>query len=329
MRTAVILPAYNEEITIRQVIEDFHAHLPEAAIFVIDNRSADATSRVAAETLARLGCKGGVLYEPRPGKAFAVQRAFADVEADRYLLVDADLTYPAAAARDLLAALEEGRADMVVGDRHALGHYLAENKRPFHNLGNTLVRLLVNVLFRASLNDILSGYRAFSRRFVKNYPVLSKGFAIEAEMTVHALDKGFTIRELPVEYRDRPAGSISKLRTYTDGFRVVRLIFEIFKNYRPLAFFSTFAALFFLAGLLAGAPVLLEYFTTGIVLHIPFAILSTGIMVFALITLSIGLVLDTVAANNRFNYQLRLIEWPSTPVDTETTLPAPAAGPPA
>lgn len=310
MRTAVILPAYNEERTIAGVIEDFHRHLPKAAIIVVNNASSDRTQQIAEKTLSRLGCEGQLINEVRRGKAFAVQRAFSDVDADLYLLADADMTYPAQEARRLLEPIVSGIADMTVGDRHALGYYKEENKRPFHNFGNALIRKLINLFFSASLNDILSGYRGFSRRFVKNFPVLSRGFAIEAEITLHALDKNFSVVEIPVEYHDRPVGSCSKLRTYSDGFKVVRLIFEIFKNYRPLAFFGSMSLFFFVMGLAAGFPVISEYIRSGIILHIPLAILATGIMLIALVTLSIGLVLDTVAANNRFNYQLRLIEYP-------------------
>lgn len=230
---AVVLPAYNEELTIEATIRAFHDALPEAAVWVINNRSSDATESIARATLSALGCLGGVLNEARKGKGNAVRRAFLEIDADIYVLADADLTYPAERARDLMAPVIEGHADMVVGDRHSAGHYAAENKRALHGFGNRLVRNLVNRLFNADLADIMSGYRVFSRRFVKNYPILVEGFEIETDLTLHALDKRFRIVEMPVEYRDRPEGSLSKLNTVSDGARVLFVIMQILRHYRP------------------------------------------------------------------------------------------------
>jgi glycosyltransferase involved in cell wall biosynthesis len=311
VRTVLILPAYNEEQTIEAVIEEFAQHMPNDEIVVVNNASKDRTEEIARATLKRLGHPGRVLNETRKGKAFAIRRAFADIDADIYVMVDADLTYPADAVQKLIEPVRDNRADMVVGDRHSLGGYSKENKRPLHEFGNNLVKWLINHFFNGQLTDILSGYRVFSRKYVKNFPILTGGFTLETEITLHTLDKGFTIIEVPVTYKDRPEGSVSKLDTISDGFRVLKLIFRIFKDYKPLAFFGLFSALFGALSLLAGYPVLEEYFRTNIILHIPLAILATGFGLVSLISLTIGLILDTVAANNRFQYALRLIDYPA------------------
>lgn len=304
---AVILPAYNEEQTIAQTIEDFRAALPEASIWVINNRSNDATEQLALETLTRLGCFGGVINERRPGKGNAVRRAFLDIDADIYVLADADMTYPATQARDLMAAVLAGEADMVVGDRHSAGHYAAENKRALHGFGNRLVRDLVNRLFRANLADIMSGFRVFSRRFVKSYPILVEGFEIETDMTLHALDKRFRIVEIPVEYRDRPFGSASKLSTIRDGTRVLNTIGNILRHYRPLLFFGGAALVMGSMGLLAGIPVLEEFLRNRYVSHIPLAILATGLEIVAIMLAAIGLILDSITHQDKRRFELELL----------------------
>jgi glycosyltransferase involved in cell wall biosynthesis len=304
---AVILPAYNEELTLEKTVRAFHAALPEAAIWIINNRSTDATEAIARRVLDELQCTGGVINEMRKGKGNAVRRAFLDVEADIYLLSDADLTYPAERARDLIAPVAAGEADMTVGDRHSAGHYASENKRPMHNFGNNLVRDLVNYLFNADLADIMSGYRVFNRRFVKSYPILVEGFEIETDMVLHALDKRFRIVELPVEYRDRPAGSFSKLNTYKDGARVIFTIVRILRYYRPFLFFGGLAIFFALSGLLAGAPVLLEFMRTGFILHIPLTILATGLEVVAVVMFAIGLILDSITNQDKCAFERELL----------------------
>lgn len=304
---AIIFPAYNEERTVGKSMEDFHQAQPSAAIWVINNRSSDMTETIARETIARLGCSGGVINEPRPGKGAAVRRAFMDIEADVYLLVDADMTYPANQAQELLDPILSGEADMVVGDRHREGDYAAENKRPFHNMGNILVRKLANRLFHARLSDILSGYRAFSRRFVKTYPILVDGFEIETDLTLHALDKRMTILEIPVRYKDRPPDSFSKLNTVRDGMRVLFAIGRTLRYYRPLQFFFTAALTVALAGLAAGWPVVREYFTTGYVSHVPLAILASGCEIAALLLASVGLILDTIAHQERARFERELL----------------------
>ena len=306
-KIAVILPAYNEEQTVAATIKAFHAALPEAAIWVINNASLDRTREEAMQTIAAIGCDGGVIDESRKGKGNAVRRAFCTIDADVYLLSDADLTYPAEAARELMAPILEGRADMVVGDRHSAGHYAAENKRALHGFGNRLVGWLVNKLFRATLADIMSGYRAFSRSFVKNYPILVEGFEIETDMTLHALDKRFRIAELPVAYRDRPAGSASKLNTVRDGTRVLFTIAQILRYYRPLAFFGAAAALLATGGLIAAIPVFNDWFSERYIHHVPLAILASGLEVVAVLTAAIGLILDSIIHQDKLNFERDLL----------------------
>jgi glycosyltransferase involved in cell wall biosynthesis len=304
---AVVLPAHNEELTIEKTIRAFHSALPEAAIWVVDNCSVDTTNAVALATLSELGCAGGVLNETRKGKGNAVRRAFLEIDADLYILCDADLTYPADCVRDLMAPVIEGRADMVVGDRHSDGHYAAENKRTLHGFGNRLVRLLVNRLFNAELADIMSGYRVFSRSFVKSYPILVEGFEVETDMTLHALDKRFRIVEIPVEYRDRPLGSVSKLNTFSDGAKVIFTIARILRYYRPLAFFGGAAVLVGLAGLLAAFPVFDDWIREHYIYHVPLAILAVGLEVVAVLLMAIGLILDSITHQDKRAFERELL----------------------
>lgn len=304
---AIILPAYNEEATIGRTIESFHAQLPQAHIVVIDNNSHDATSAVARQTLQRLKAHGEVVRELRQGKGNAVRRAFLEIDADVYVMADADLTYPAERVYDLMRPILDGSADMVVGDRHSGGEYAAENKRPLHNFGNALVQGLVNRLFRAQLVDIMSGYRAFNRSFVKTYPILAEGFQIETEMTLHALNRRMRIVELPVEYRDRPEGSFSKLNTLSDGAKVLFTIAQILRYYRPLAFFSILSLIFCLAGLLTAVPVLQDWFTTGYIEHVPSAILAAALEIVAFSLMGVGLVLDSISHHEKLKAELHYL----------------------
>lgn len=306
-QVAVVLPAYNEATTIAATITDFHHALPDAAIWVVDNRCSDDTRAIAERTLMALDCKGGVLQENRPGKGNAVRRAFLEVEADIYVLSDADCTYPAAQVRLLIDPVLRGEADMVVGDRHSHGRYAAENKRPLHGFGNRLVRNIVNVLFHAKLSDVMSGYRAFSRRFVKHYPVLVEGFEIETDMTLHALDKRFRVMEVPIHYQDRPAGSFSKLNTLRDGARVLGTIWNIMRHYRPLLFFGSAAAVFGVLGLLAGWAVIAEFISEQYIQRVPLAILATGLEIEAVLLLSVGLILDSMVHQNKLQYERDLL----------------------
>lgn len=305
---AVVLPAYNEENTIAATIDGFRQALPEASIWVINNRSIDGTERTAQEALAQLGCTGGVINESRPGKGNAVRRAFTEINADIYVLADADLTYPPVQARLLISPLICGDADMVVGDRHSNGRYAAENKRLFNNLGNKLVRWLVNKLFRSKLVDIMSGYRALSKQFVKNYPILVDGFEIETDMTLHALDKRFRIIEIPVEYKDRPEGSASKLNVLRDGFRVIRTIFNILRHYRPLLFFGSAGIVFMALGLAAGIPVIEEWIQYQFIYRVPLAILATGLGIISIMLIAVGLILDLIAHQDKLNFERSLLK---------------------
>ncbi|MES2635269.1 MAG: glycosyltransferase family 2 protein [Pseudomonadota bacterium] len=304
---AVILPAYNEEATVEAVIRAFHAALPDAALYVVDNNSRDGTAQVAADALAALGCEGRVIHEPRQGKGNALRRAFMEVDAQVYLIADADLTYPADRAMDLIAPVLEGRADMVVGDRQSGGHYERENKRRLHGFGNRLVGGLINFFFSSRIRDPMSGYRACSRTFIKNYALLVEGFQIETDITLHALDKRFRILEVPVEYVDRPPGSQSKLSTVTDGAKVLFTILQILRYYRPLAFFTTIAAVCVAAGLLAAIPVFDDWFRYRYIYHVPLAILAAALEIVAALMLAVGLVLDSIAHQQKTNYELRLL----------------------
>nr|WP_312370239.1 glycosyltransferase family 2 protein [Delftia acidovorans] len=307
LKIAVILPSYNEENTIANTILDFHENLPEAEIWVINNRSSDQTERIARETIQKLICSGGVINEPRPGKGSAVRRAFIDVNADIYVLADADMTYPAYQARELMHPIIENQADMVVGDRHSSGFYASENKRAFHEFGNLLVSLLVNKLFKAKLKDIMSGYRIFTKEFVKNYPIMVDGFEIETDMTLHALDKRFRILELPISYKDRPTGSVSKLNTFRDGIRVISTIFNILRHYRPFTFFGSISLIFASSSFIAGLPVLQDWISEKYIHHIPLAILATGLGIISIILGSIAIILDSIAQQNKRNFEIDLL----------------------
>lgn len=302
---AIILPAYNEAATIEAVILAFHQALPEAHICVVDNNSSDGTGDIAAAAIA--GINGRVIREGRQGKGNALRRAFHAVEADAYLLADADLTYPAERARDLLAPILSGDANMVVGDRQSGGHYRQQNKRRLHGLGNTLVNRLINYFFGADLKDIMSGYRAFSRAFVKTYPVMTPGFQVETDMTLHALDKRFRILEIPVEYVDRPSGSVSKLNTMTDGARVLFTIFQILRYYKPFAFFGSIALCAMLLGLAASIPVFNDWLVYRYIYHVPLALLAAALEIVAFIMLAVGLILDSIAHQQKMSFELLLL----------------------
>lgn len=301
MRVAVLLPCFNEEPTIGKVVRDFRAALPEAAIYVYDNNSMDGTAQVAAAAGAI------VRREPVQGKGNVIRRMFREVEADAYIMADGDDTYPADQAEALLRPVLEEGADMVIGDRLS-STYFEQNKRPFHNGGNRVVRWLIRRFWHTDIHDIMTGYRAFSRAFVKSFPVMSAGFEIETEMTIHALDRRFLLREVPVAYRDRPEGSVSKLNTFSDGLSVLRTIVLLYKEYRPLRFFTWLAALLALAGVLMLVPVLVEYFHTGLVPRFPTLIVALFLMLAALLSLFTGLCLDVIVTKDRKNFELRLVE---------------------
>ena len=267
-KIAVLIPCYNEAKTIAKVVKDFKAALPEATIYVYDNNSTDHTDVIAKEAGAI------VRYETQQGKGAVIRSMFRDIDARCYLMIDGDDTYPAKNAAQMVKPVLSGNADMVVGDRLS-STYFTENKRRFHNTGNKTVRGLINFLFKNDVRDIMTGYRAFSYLFVKTFPVLSRGFEIETEMTIHALDKNMHIENVVVDYRDRPEGSESKLNTVSDGIKVLRTIFRLFKNYRPMMFFGTIAFILFLLSLGFFIPVMIEYVQTGLVPKFPTLIVHT------------------------------------------------------
>lgn len=295
---AVLIPCYNEELTVGEVIDDFRRVLPGASIYVYDNNSSDRTAQVAREHGAQ------VRFEPRQGKGVTVRQMFRDIEADCYLLVDGDSTYPADAAPALIDPILAGEADMTVGDRLSNGSYAQENQRPFHDFGNNLVRWLIRLMYGYAFHDVMTGYRAFSRVFVRSLPVVSRGFQLECEISIHAVDKGWRIKEVPIDYRDRPAGSVSKLSTVSDGVRVLMAIGSLFKDYLPFKFFSLMAAVFVALGLAAGIPVVAEFAQTGYVSKVPSAILAVGLVFCGALAFSTGCILDTVAKATRKRWEL-------------------------
>lgn len=300
MEIAVLVPCFNEELTIQKVIQDFKYHLPDAKIYVYDNNSSD-------KTIEKALAKGAIIgKEFMQGKANVIRRMFREIEADIYIMVDGDDTYPASEVNRLLEPVTSGYYDVVIGDRLTNGTYGAENKRRFHQLGNNSVRFLINKLFRANLKDIMSGYRVFNKRFVKNYPVLCKGFELETEMSIFALNNGLAIKEIPVVFQDRPEGSLSKLNTFSDGRKVIITIFNLFRHYKPFLFFGTISVLFLLASFFVGLPVILEYINYKYIYKVPSAILASGLMIISIFTFSIGLILDTIAIIDKKNFQLHL-----------------------
>ncbi|MBR2354134.1 MAG: glycosyltransferase [Clostridia bacterium] len=296
-KIAVLIPCYNESVTIAKVVADYRAVLPEADIYVYDNNSSDGTDEIARAAGAI------VRYEYRQGKGNVIRSMFRNIDADCYLMIDGDDTYPAEHAREMCELVLDKGVDMVIGDRLS-STYFQENKRPFHNMGNRSVRFLINRLFKSEVKDIMTGYRAFSRDFVKNFPVLSKGFEIETEMTIHALDKNFLLKEIPVNYRDRPEGSVSKLNTVRDGVRVLGTVFRLFCEYKPLKFFSFWALLLALLGGGFMIPVLIDYFRIGIVPRFPTLFVCVGCFIIAALLLTCGIILHVVAKKHKMLFEL-------------------------
>ena len=300
-KIAILIPCYNESITIEKVITDYKKALPEAAIYVYDNNSTDHTDEIARNAGAI------VRYEYRQGKGNVIRSMFRDIEADCYLMIDGDDTYPAENAKEMCELVLQGKADMVIGDRLS-STYFEENKRPFHNVGNEIVRRSINVLWhpKKQILDVMTGYRAFSPMFVKSFPILSHGFEIETEMTIHALDKNLLIQSLPVQYRDRPVGSESKLNTYTDGMKVLLTIFNLYRDYQPLSFFGIIALLLAAVSLFLFVPVFADFLKTGLVPRFPTLIVSTVMMLAAFLSLVCGLILDTHAKNSRKSFEVQM-----------------------
>lgn len=303
-RIAVLIPCYNESKTVEKVVRDFRRALPEAVVYVYDNNSTDGTGEIAARA-------GAIVRRERmQGKGNVIRRMFREIDADCYVMVDGDDTYPAECAPEMVRMVLHEQADMVVGDRLS-STYFTENKRPFHNMGNGLVRACINRLFKSDIKDIMTGYRAFSYAFVKTYPVLSKGFEIETDMTIHAINRNMQVANVVVSYRDRPDGSVSKLNTYQDGARVLMTIARLYKNYRPFSFFGALALLLALLSTLFVTPVVLEFLKTGLVPRFPTLIACCVTMLAALLLLTVGLILSTLQEKDKrdFEFQLQQVDY--------------------
>lgn len=300
-KIAILVPCYNEERTIEKVVKDFKRNVPDAAIYVYDNNSTDNTALVAEQAGAV------VRHEYQQGKGNVIRRMFREIDADIYIMVDGDDTYPADAAPKMIELVREYQADMVVGDRLS-STYFTENKRPFHNFGNSIVRSSINHLFQTSIKDIMTGYRAFSYQFVKAFPVLSKGFEIETEMTIFAVDRNMKVDNVIIEYKDRPEGSESKLNTFSDGMRVLSTIVKLYKNYRPLGFFGIISAVLSIISVAFLVPVLGSYFQTGVVDRFPTLIVCCFVMVMAMLLLMVGIILTTLRVKDRHDFEYKLIQ---------------------
>ena len=298
---AILIPCYNESKTIEKVVTDWKSELPEATIYVYDNNSTDQTAEIAEKAGAI------VRHEYKQGKGNVIRRMFREIDAACYLMVDGDDTYPAEFGRKMVNEVLERNVDMVVGDRLS-STYFEENKRPFHNIGNSVVRKTINMLFRSNIRDIMTGYRAFSYQFVKSFPVLSKGFEIETEMTIHAVHKNMAISNVIIQYRDRPVGSESKLNTYADGIRVIKTIIRLFRMYKPVEFFGAIAACLMLASFGLFCPILLKYLKIGTVPNFPTLIVSGFIALTAIVSFFSGLTLSTIVEKERREFEFRLQE---------------------
>ena len=298
-KIAVLIPCYNEGKTIEKVVTDFKKVLPEAVIYVYDNNSTDGTAQIAEKAGAV------VRHEYCQGKGNVIRRMFQEVDAKCYLMVDGDDTYPAESAREMADKVLERKVDMVVGDRLS-STYFEENKRPFHNFGNSIVRWGINTFFKNDIKDIMTGYRAFSYRFVKTFPVLSKGFEIETEMSIHAIDKNMFVENVVIEYRGRPEGSESKLNTYSDGMKVIGTIIRLFQTYRPLAFFGTVAAILMLLAVGFFIPVGITYADTGLVPNFPTLIVCGFVALASIQSFFAGLILQTMYRKNRQDFEMQL-----------------------
>lgn len=299
---AVLIPCYNEEKTIEKVISDFRKVLPQAQIYVYNNNSTDNTAEIVSE-MAKNDNNIILRNEYKQGKGNVIRSMFRQISADCYIMADGDDTYPAEYAPQMAELVLSGQADMVIGDRLS-STYFTENKRRFHNFGNVLVRRLINFIFGSDVKDIMTGYRAFGKLFVKGFPLLSKGFEVETEMTIHAVDKNFLIREIPVSYRDRPNGSESKLNTYSDGAKVLKTIFNLFREYKPYAFFSTIALIFLLVATILFVPVFIEYIKSGLVPKFPTLIVSGILGICSILSFLVGVILDVETKKHRQLYEI-------------------------
>lgn len=299
-KIAVLIPCYNEEKTIKKVVEDFKRELPEAKIYVYDNNSKDKTAEIAKEAGAI------VKSETRQGKGNVIRTMFREIDAECYIMVDGDDTYPAEKAREMAECVLNENVDMVIGDRLS-STYFTENKRRFHGFGNVLTRVLINTIYKSDIRDVMTGYRAFSYKFVKTFPVMSKGFELENELTIHSLDKNLKIKNVIIEYRDRPEGSESKLNTISDGIKVIKTIFTLYKNYKPLAFFSILATMLMALGFVFFIPVFIGFLHSGLV-RIPTLMISVLFFICSVLSLFSGLILDNIIKTAKQNFEMRLID---------------------
>ena len=302
-KIAVLIPCYNEELTIEKVVKDFQKELPDADIYVYDNNSKDKTAEIAKNAGAI------VRKETRQGKGNVVRTMFREIDADIYVMVDGDDTYPAEFVHQLIEPIRNDEADMTIGDRLSNGTYQQQIKKNFHEFGNNLVRKSINILFNNKLKDIMTGYRAFSKTFVKNMPVLSANFELETEMTLFALDKKFRLKETPIVFRERPDGSESKINTFSDGIKVIKTIIKMFKDHKPLKFFTIIFAILLIIGIIIGLPVIIEFCKTGYITKMPSAVLATGIITLAVICEQCGIILHTIVKQHRENYELNLLRY--------------------
>jgi len=303
MKISILIPCYNEGLTIGKVIQDFKKEMPNADIYVFDNNSTDNTYEIALNNGAI------VEKEPQQGKGKVVQSMFRKIDSDIYVLVDGDDTYPSEAVHKIIQPILSEQCDMATGERLSNGSYNEQkNRRAFHSFGNYLITMLVNKCFNSSIHDVMTGYRAFNRRFVKNTPILCSGFELETELTLHSLDKGFRIIEIPIDYRDRPEGSESKLNTIKDGYFVLKTIFRVIKDYKPLMFFASISALLLISGLFAGIPVINEFIKTGFINKVPSAVLAVGLVLSSGIFITCGLILDTIVRQHKDNFEIMLLK---------------------
>lgn len=298
-KIAVLIPCYNEAKTIEKVVKDYKKVLPDASIYVYDNNSIDNTDKIAKKA-------GAIIkYEYKQGKGNVVRQMFRDIDAEVYLMVDGDDTYPVENAKEMCDLILNKKADMVIGDRLS-STYFRENTRTFHNFGNKLVRFFINKLFKSNIKDIMTGYRAFSYEFVKGFPVLSKGFEIETEMTIHAVDKNYRIVEVPIKYKNRPEGSVSKLNTYKDGIKVLKTIMVLFKEYKPSKFFNIFAFIFIVLAFAFGIPVVCEYYQTGFVPRFPTLIVACIFLIISLLLWITGVILGVIVKKHKQLYEIMM-----------------------
>ncbi|MBP9743103.1 MAG: glycosyltransferase [Burkholderiales bacterium] len=313
---AIIIPAYNEELTIKNVILDFYLQLSSTnynyIIYIVDNNSTDKTNQIAKQIIEESAIPAQIIFVKRQGKANAVREIFRLVEADIYIMIDADSTYWAEDINKFIEPIINHNMDMVIGDRISSGVYKQENKRSFHDIGNLLVKRLINFIFNSKLNDIMTGYRGFSRRLVKSYPIICEGFELETDMTIFCLAHKFNVCEVPIKFTDRPCGSVSKLNTFSDGFKVILTIFNLFRNYKPLQFFGIIGVILFLLGLGVGILPIAEYIKFHYIYRLPSAILSVGIIISSFLSFSIALILDSVRRDQNINFELHLLNQKHT-----------------